>query len=136
MGIVSSLSADFRHRNEMNLNDQQIRVVEKYHNDFIRSGAGLDDEQKAELSKINEQLSTLSLQYGNNLLKENDSFKLVIEDPADLAGLPQASIDAAAEQAKADNLEGKWVFTLSKPSLIPFLQYADNRALREKIYRG
>ena len=126
----------FQHRNEMNLNDQQIRVVEKYHNDFIRSGAGLDDEQKAELSKINEQLSTLSLQFGNNLLKENDSFKLIIEDTTDLAGLPQSSIDAAAEQAKADSLEGKWVFTLSKPSLIPFLQYADNRALREKIYRA
>ena len=126
----------YQHRNKMNLDDQQIRVVEKYHNDFIRNGAGLSPEDQAKLSAINEQLSTLSLQYGNNLLKENDNFKLIIEDAADLAGLPQASIDAAAEQAKADSLEGKWVFTLSKPSLIPFLQYADNRALREKIYRG
>lgn len=126
----------FQHRNEMDLDDQQIRVVEKYHNDFIRNGAGLNEEDQAELSQINEQLSTLSLQFGTNLLKENDNFKLVIDDPTDLAGLPQSSIDAAAEQAKSDGMEGKWVFTLSKPSLIPFLQYADNRALREKIYRG
>lgn len=126
----------YQHRNETGLDDQQIRVVEKYHQDFIRSGAGLNAEQQAELSKINEQLSTLSLQFGNNLLKENAGYKLVIDNEADLAGLPQTSIDAAAEQAKADGMEGKWVFTLSKPSLIPFLQFADNRDLREKMYKA
>ncbi len=126
----------YQHRNDMGLDDQQIRVVEKYHQDFIRSGAGLNAEQQAELSKINEQLSTLSLQFGNNLLKENSGYKLVIEDKKDLAGLPQTSIDAAAEQAKAEGLEGKWVFTLSKPSLIPFLQFADNRDLREQMYKA
>ena len=111
----------YQHRNEMGLDDQQIRVVEKYHQDFMRHGAGLSAEKQAELSQINEQLSTLSLQFGNNLLKENAGYKLVIENEADLAGLPQTSIDAAAEQAKAEGMEGKWVFTLSKPSLIPFL---------------
>lgn len=126
----------YQHRNEMGLDDQQIRVVEKYHQDFIRSGAGLNAEQQAELSQINEQLSTLSLQFGNNLLKENAGYKLVVENEADLAGLPQTSIDAAAEQAKAEGMEGKWVFTLSKPSLIPFLQFADNRDLREKMYKA
>lgn len=126
----------YQHRNEMGLDDQQIRVVEKYHQDFIRSGAGLPAEKQAELSQINEQLSTLSLQFGNNLLKENSGYKLVIENEADLAGLPLTSIDAAAEQAKAEGLEGKWVFTLSKPSLIPFLQFADNRALREQMYKA
>ena len=126
----------YQHRNEMGLDDQQIRVVEKYHQDFIRSGAGLNAEQQAELSQINEKLSTLSLQYGNNLLKENSGFKLVIDNEADLAGLPQTSIDAAAEQAKNEGMEGKWVFTLSKPSLIPFLQFADNRALREQMYKA
>ena len=126
----------YQHRNEMGLDDQQIRVVEKYHQDFMRHGAGLSAEKQAELSQINEQLSTLSLQFGNNLLKENAGYKLVIENEADLAGLPQTSIDAAAEQAKADGMEGKWVFTLSKPSLIPFLQFADNRDLREQMYKA
>ena len=126
----------YQHRNEMGLDDQQIRVVEKYHQDFMRHGAGLNAEQQAELSQINEQLSTLSLQFGNNLLKENAGYKLIIDNEADLAGLPQTSIDAAAEQAKSDGMEGKWVFTLSKPSLIPFLQFADNRDLREKMYKA
>ncbi len=126
----------YQHRNETGLDDQQIRVVEKYHQDFMRHGAGLPADKQAELSRINEQLSTLSLQFGNNLLKENAGYKLVIENEADLAGLPQTSIDAAAEQAKAEGMEGKWVFTLSKPSLIPFLQFADNRDLREQMYKA
>ena len=126
----------YQHRNEMGLDDQQIRVVEKYHKDFIRSGAGLTKEQQAELSQINEQLSTLSLQFGNNLLKENANYKLVIDKDWNLAGLPQTSIDAAAEQAKNDGMEGKWVFTLSKPSLIPFLQFANNRHLRKQMYEA
>ena len=126
----------YDHRAEMNLDDQQIRVVEKYYNDFIRSGAGLNKEEQAKLREINERLSLLSLQFGNNLLKENSNFKLVIDNESDLKGLPQASIDAAAEQAKKDGMEGKWVFTLSKPSLIPFLTYADNSMLRDKIYNA
>ena len=124
----------YQHRNEMGLDDQQIRVVEKYHDDFVRSGAALDADKQAELSQINEQLSTLSLQFGNNLLKENSGYKLVIDNEKDLAGLPQGSIEAAAQKAKEEGLEGKWVFTLSKPSLIPFLQYADNRDLRKQMY--
>ena len=126
----------YQHRNEMGLDDQQIRVVEKYYQDFVRSGAALPADKQAELSQINEQLSTLSLQFGNNLLKENSNYKLVIDNEADLAGLPQSSIDAASEKARADGMEGKWVFTLSKPSLIPFLQYADNRDLREQMYKA
>jgi peptidyl-dipeptidase Dcp len=126
----------YQHRNEMGLDDQQIRVVEKYHQDFVRNGAALPADKQAELSKNNEQLSTLNLQFGNNLLKENANYKLIIDREENLAGLPKTSIDAAAEQAKKDGMEGKWVFTLSKPSLIPFLQYADNRDLREKMYKA
>ena len=126
----------YQHRNEMGLDDQQIRVVEKYEQDFVRNGAALPADKQEELSKINEQLSTLSLQFGNNLLKENAGYKLIIENEADLAGLPQTSIDAAAEQAKADGMEGKWVFTLSKPSLIPFLQFSERRDLREQMYKA
>ncbi len=126
----------YDHRAEMNLDDQQNRVVEKYYNDFIRRGANLNEEDQAELREINERLSILSLQFGNNLLKENSNFKLVIDNEKDLAGLPQSSIDAAAEQAKKDGMEGKWAFTLSKPSLIPFLTYSDNSMLRDEIYNA
>ncbi|MGE5498423.1 MAG: M3 family metallopeptidase, partial [Syntrophothermus sp.] len=88
------------------------------------------------LRKINEQLSILSLQFGENLLKETNSFELVVEKESDLAGLPQNLITAARETAKERKQEGKWIFTLHNPSIMPFLQYADNRELREKIFKG
>jgi peptidyl-dipeptidase Dcp len=124
-------------RKESNFDPQQIRVVEKYYRDFERRGANLPKEQQDLLRKINEELSMLSLKFGNNLLAEtNKNFKLVIDNKADLDGLPDDVISAAAEAAEKDGSKGKWLFTLAKPSLIPFLQYAKNRALREKIYRG
>ena len=126
----------YDHRAEMNLDVQQNRVVEKYYNDFIRSGAGLDAEGQAKLREINGKMSLLNLQYNQNMLAENAAFKMVVDNVEDLKGLPEANIKAAAEQAEADGMSGKYVFTTAKPSLIPFLQFADNRALREKLYRG
>lgn len=134
--LFAKIDAVYQNRHNLGLDDQQMRVVEKYHNDFIRSGSALQQDKQEELRKVNERLSSLSLQYGNNLLAENASFKLVVDNEADLAGLPESSITAAAEMAKANGEEGKWMFSLSKPSLIPFLQYADSRTLREKIYMG
>lgn len=123
-------------RKESNLDNQQIRVVEKYYSDFIRNGAGLSPEKQEELRKVNERLSFLNLEFGENLLAENANFILVVDNEKDLAGLPQSSIDAAAEAANSRNMEGKWVFTMAKPSWIPFMQYAQNRELREKLYKG
>lgn len=124
-------------RNEMNLDAQQIRVVEKYYRDFERQGANLPKDKQEELKKINSELSTLGLQFSENLLAEtNKNFQLVIDKKEDLAGLPEGAIAAAATTAKELKMDGKWVFTLDKPSLIPFLQYAQNRNLREKIYRA
>jgi peptidyl-dipeptidase Dcp len=121
---------------EFKLDSQQFRVTEKFYRDFERMGANLPKDKQDQLRKINAELSMLSLTFGENLLAEtNRNFKLIITDSADLAGLSQGVIDAAAETAKADSVKG-WVFTLAKPSLIPFLQYAQNRALREKIYRA
>jgi len=120
-----------------NLDDQQKRVVEKYYDDFVRSGANLSEADKTRLREINQKMSALSIKFGENLLAEtNTNFKLVIDKKEDLDGLPQGLIDAAADQAKAESLPDKWVFTLQKPSMIPFLQYAKNRNLREKLYRG
>ncbi|MBN1822426.1 MAG: M3 family metallopeptidase, partial [Prolixibacteraceae bacterium] len=105
--------------------------------DFVRNGANLSVEDQEKLKKLNEELSTLSLQFGDNVLAEtNKNFKLVIDNKEDLAGLPEDVIIGAAETAQALGEPGKWVFTLAKPSMIPFLQFAENRDLREKLYRG
>ncbi len=118
------------------LNAEQRKLTEETYKGFVRGGANLTGEPKERFRKINEELSMLSLKFDENILKETNAFKLVIEKKEDLAGLPQSSIEAAAEAAKKAGMEGKWVFTLHKPSMIPFLQYANNRALREKIFKG
>ncbi|MDD4604064.1 MAG: M3 family metallopeptidase [Bacteroidales bacterium] len=135
--LFARIKKVYEKRNEMGLDPQQIRVVEKYFRDFERQGANLSPDKKEQLRKLNTELSLQSLTFGENLLAEtNDNFKLVVDNKTDLEGLPQGVIDAAAETAKEKGLAGKWVFTLSKPSMIPFLQFAKNRSLREKIYRG
>jgi peptidyl-dipeptidase Dcp len=88
------------------------------------------------LKEINEELSVLTLKFGENVLKENNAFELVIEDESDLAGLPADVITAASEAAEKRGYAGQWVFTLHKPSMIPFLQFSEKRALREKIYKA
>jgi len=124
-------------RENGNLDADQKRVVTKYYEDFVRNGADLNQTDKEKLREINQKLSKLSIKFGKNLLAEtNKNFKLVVDKKEDLDGLPQGIIDAAAEEAKNDSLADKWVFTLQKPSMIPFLQYAKNRDLREKLYRG
>lgn len=135
--LFTRVKAIYEKRNELNFDADQLRVVEKYYQDFERNGANLTDEQQAELRKLNEELSMLSLNFGENMLAEtNKNFKMVVDNEADLKGLPADVITAASELAKKDSMEGKWVFTLQKPSMLPFLQYAENRELREKLYKG
>jgi peptidyl-dipeptidase Dcp len=131
------IKAVYDKRKILGLDDQQMRVVEKYFRDFERQGANLTPEKKDQLRKLNEELAMLALTFGENLLAEtNENYSLIISDKKDLAGLPQGVIDGAEETAKEKGLNGKWVFTLSKPSMIPFLQYAKNREMREQIYRA
>ena len=114
--------------------DQQL--IDRFYKSFIRSGIALDDAKQERMREINKEMSVLTLDYGNNILEETANFELVIDDEKDLAGLPASLVAAAAETAKERKHEGKWVFTLDKPSWEPFVQYADNRALREKIYKA
>lgn len=123
-------------RASLKLTNEQTRLLEDTYKDFVRSGAALDETQKARLREINAKQSMLTLQFGENLLKETNSYKLVIDKREDLAGLPQALIDQAADDAKQRGLDGKWVFTLQNPSIMPFLQYSSNRKLREEIYNA
>jgi len=135
--LFKRVKAVYEKRNDLKLDSEQVRLVEKYYQDFDRNGANLTEEKQTELRKLNDELSMLELKFGENTLAEtNKTFKLVVDKEADLKGLPSDVIEAGAELAKKDSLEGKWIFTLQKPSMIPFLQYAENRNLREKLYKG
>ena len=125
----------YDNRASLALDEEQSIVLENYYNSFVRGGALLDEAGKAKLLEINTELGLAGIEFGKNLLNDNKAYKLVITDKKDLAGLPQSSIDAAAEAAQADSIEG-WVITLDKPSCIPFLQYADNRELRKQVYKA
>lgn len=115
------------------LTAEEQRLLEKSYDGFVRSGALLDEVGKDELRAISEEASMLGLQFSQNLLKEKKAFKLHITDEADLAGLPDTQIQAAALAAKENNLEG-WVFTLDFPSYSPFMQYSEKRELRKKMF--
>lgn len=135
--LFKKIKSVYDRRASLGLNADQLRVVEKIYNDFVRGGANLSATDQNSLRVLNEELSKLSLQFGENILAEtNKNFRLVIIDRKDLDGLPEDVIEAAAMQAGKDGQPGKWNFTLQKPSLLPFLQYAKNRDLREKLYRG
>ncbi len=123
-------------KESLGLNTEQERLLEKYYKKFVRGGINLEEKDKAEFRKINEEIALLTLNFGQNVLKETNKFELVIDKEEDLEGLPEASIMGAAETAKEKGYEGKWVFTIHKPSMIPFLQYSTKRNLREKIYRA
>ena len=117
----------------LNLDKEQTMLLDTCYENFIRHGAGLDKEKKAEYEKLTVELSTLTLQYGQNTLKESHDYVMHITDRNELSGLPQTSLAAAEEEAKSRGLNG-WCFTLDAPSYMPFMKYADNRQLRQKLY--
>ena len=129
--LFKRIKAVYDKRNEANLNAEQIRLVEKMYNSAVRQGALLNEEQKERLMAINEELSLLSVKFDNNLLAETNNFKMELE-AKDCIELPKG-VREAAKDAKDEN---KFVFTLHKPSLIPFLTYSKSRELREKIYKA
>jgi peptidyl-dipeptidase Dcp len=126
----------YNKRSMLRLTAEQRRLIEEQYKKFIHNGAALNAEQKKQLREINKNLAMLQLKFGNNLLAETNNFRMVIDKEEDLAGLPEAVKTAAAEEAKAANMPGKWVFTPQKSSWIPFLTYSTRRDLREKLYKG
>ena len=134
--LFARIKKIYESKESQNLNSEQQRLLSETYKRFVRGGANLTPEKKEELKKINEQLALLDLKFDNNLLAETNRFKLVIDKKEDLAGLPENVVAGAAEVAKATGNEGKWVFTLQKPSWIPFLTYSEKRELREKLYRA
>ena len=121
------------HRHHRKLTDEEKRLLDNCYDGFVRSGALLDDDGKERLRKLTEEAGMLSLQFSQNLLKENKAYKLHITDETQLDGLPDTAREAAATTAKEQGLEG-WVFTLDYPSYSPFMTYATNRELRRQMY--
>jgi len=134
--LFERINSIYQEKDKLKLTPEQKNVLENYYTNFVRSGANLDAAGKSKLRKINEELSNLALKFSENLLKETNAIALVIDKQEDLAGLSEDVINAAAELAKAKKMESKWVFSLQKPSFIPFLQYSQKRELREKIFKA
>ena len=126
----------YDHQSEEKLDKEQKKLLEETYKSFVRSGANLSADKQEQLRKLNQEISILQLTFGQNMLAETNAFQLVIDNKDDLAGLPQNLIASAAEVAKERGLDGKWVFTLHNPSVMPFLQYSDRRELRERMYKG
>jgi len=124
----------YKNRQQEKLNKEEQRLLEETYSNFVRNGSKLSEKEKQRLREIDAELSKLSPTFSENLLKATNAFELWIENPEDLAGLPEATIEAYREAAKAKHQDRKWLVTLQAPSLIPFLQYAKNRELRRNIW--
>ncbi|WOT06615.1 M3 family metallopeptidase [Shewanella youngdeokensis] len=134
--LFQKVKAVYAQRDSLNLNVSQAKLLTDTYKSFTRGGANLNSADKAKLRALNEEIDKLGLQFGDNLLAQTNAFELVLDSEEQLAGLPDDVINTAAQTATKRGHIGKWVFTTSRPSITPFLTYADNRELREKIYKG
>ena len=134
--LFARVKAVYDKKDELGLDKEQMKLLEETYKGFVRGGANLSEADQAKLRELNSEISMLQLTFGQNMLKETNAFQLVIDNKEDLSGLPETLIANAAETAKAAGMEGKWVFTLHNPSVMPFLQYSDKRDLREKIFKA
>ncbi len=134
--LFQKVKTVYLQKDSIQLTREQRRLLENTYKDFVRSGANLNAEQQARLREINKQLSTLGLEFDNHILNENNEFQLLVDQESELSGLPEWFKQSAAAEAQAAGQEGKWLFTLHNASRLPLLQYADNRDLREQIYKA
>ena len=134
--LFARVKAVYDKKDELGLDKEQMKLLEETYKDFVRGGANLSAEDQAKLRELNSKISMLQLTFGQNMLKETNAFKLVIDKQEDLSGLPETLIANAAQAAKDAGMEGKWVFTLQNPSVMPLLQYSDKRELREKMFNA
>ncbi len=132
--LFNRIDVVWKRRDDIGLTGEDFRLLEHTYKSFKRNGALLNMEQKAELRRIDQELSKLSLQFGEHVLADTKEFQLVIDREEDLHGLPQSLIATARALAQTLSMEDKWVFTLDAPSYLPFVTYASNRALREKMF--
>jgi peptidyl-dipeptidase Dcp len=131
--LFGRIKAVWDQRDQLALTPVQKKLLDETYKGFVRGGANLTAEQQRRFRAVNAELSMLGITFGDNLLKETNTFRLVIQKPDDLAGLPPAVVAGAADGAKAAGLAGQWLFTLQAPSIWPFMQYANNRDLRKQL---
>jgi peptidyl-dipeptidase Dcp len=132
--LFGRINTLWEQKESLNLTSEQLQLLQKNYKTFVRSGALLTEDEKEKLSALNEELSVLTVKFGQNNLAEMNDYQLIVEDESRLGGLPDGLKEQAAADAEASGLSGKWVFTLQNPSVMPFLQYADDRALRREIW--
>ena len=123
-------------KDSLDLNVEEQTLLEDTYKGFVRSGALLDEDKKSRLREISEEMSTLGPAFMNNATKSAEAFELIIEDKADLTGLPDTALAGAKQLAEDKGYDGKWLITLDYPSFGPFVTYADNRELRERVWRA
>lgn len=134
--LFNRVKAVYDNRENMNLEPDQMRLLVETYKGYERAGATLPEDKKAELKAINSRISELELLFGQNVLKETADFTLIVEDEKDLAGLSKMQIDAAAARAEEKGMGGWWAFGLDNASVMPFLQFSENRSLRTKMMNG
>jgi peptidyl-dipeptidase Dcp len=132
--LFKRVKSVYENQARFNLNDEQKYLLENLYKGFVRNGANLNKQDQDTLKVLNQKLSVLTVKFSQNILSETNKYKLFITRKEDLKGLPEAVISASAEEAKASGFEGKWAFTTKKPSMLPFLTYAENRDLRRELY--
>ncbi len=133
--VFARVKAVYDNKEKFNLNAEQLFILENQYKEFLRNGANLSDDKKARLKEINKELSALRVKFKANLLAENNGFKMFL-DKKDLDGLPESVVAAGAAAAKAEGQEGKYLYTIHRPSMYPFITYSTRRDLREKLYKG
>ena len=131
--LFERVKSVYNNRKRLQLDDMQMRLTEQTYKDFERNGANLSAEKQAELAEINRQLSEATVTYAQNLLAATSAYQLVL-DSKQVSGIPLSLQNAAREAAKEAGLSGKYLFTLSSPSIFPFLTYSNNGDLRKEIY--
>ena len=111
-------------------------LLDKSYKSFVRKGANLNEEDKKKYREVSKELSMTTLKFGENVLAETNGYELYLENEVDLKGLPDGIKEAAAQAAESKGQKGQWLFTLQAPSFVPFMEHAENRELREKLYRA
>src|SRR6266849_528639 len=134
-GLFTRIDALYRERDHLELSTDQLRLLERHHLRFVRNGAQLDPEQKTRMAAISERLATLHTQFGQNVLHDEDEWHLAL-DEGELDGLPDFARAAAAAAARERGLDGKYVITLARSSVEPFLMFSARRELRQTAYQA